>query len=722
MKDLKLLIIVTSLVVLATACSSQNTQNLPNTLPEDIGSSTAVVPTHTATNPPPTNTPIPQEATSESDGFPPLTFEEILEAGIDAGDWSETEGLIQILRYFVGETSADQIPGITNVVANAGSGILHKAVDYLNNPDTSAESRAELELVLGFLIPPQELLDAIREQRSFTSSALLVAFKPQPVIQNTDVCTDISWMELSEEEIEALASCYFYREKVINNIRLRVYYPYNWEGQEAGDAIINGTFDALGNSANTYSSFQALTVPAVDLIFSLDDIESFSGAQIPADLVSQECLLIFSRSALTDHSIPEFAQLVAHEMFHCVQESSFPNTNPYEDHSWWLEGTADYFSNLVYPGVNLEWDNLDYFDSYSTYTSVFDMDYENFVFFQYLGNKYSPEVLIDILMRISAAGGRAAQEAELAAVQGMADNFNRFVVEYLSKGIRDSGGGMISKSPSSTTGLKTIDDQGEVEFTVQPFTAMRFYVDYKQEKRFLQTANNPDDTQFSGAEYRVHRNIESWSDLPPEIRSECEKDVRYFFVITTTKDSYTAYDVNVTLVEQAECDPCLLGTWDVDPVSYAQAMEDLMSQVDIGGMSLDLIISGHEYLQFVTEGKVFTQREDFAITVNGIITTTIDGFGSGNYSANGEELTVTNFLDTADSVGISFFGSNDPAQFTGSFLNEGDTPQSQTVPYICEQDTMILTLPQLGDLLFNRVDKILPTPIPTEGPPDNPQP
>jgi hypothetical protein len=107
--------------------------------------------------------------------------------------------------------------------------------------------------------------------------------------------------------------------------------------------------------------------------------------------------------AFTDLNTDKYKQVVAHELFHCVQDYSFPNTKPYGTHSWWMEGSADYFSNLVYPQADLEWEFLNLFDSKSPNVSILDMTYENFVFFQFMGNKYSPEVLVDILMRVSAA-------------------------------------------------------------------------------------------------------------------------------------------------------------------------------------------------------------------------------------------------------------------------------------------------------------------------------
>ncbi len=735
MQNKNVFITIILLIAVGMACSTQgdNTQNNPST--DNAGDGAAPTPTATLTAP--TNTPLPEEESSEFGELPPMTFEEILAVGVDSGNWTEGEGLAQILKYFVGEIPQDSISGVSEVEELAGTGIIRLAGDYLNQPDIDPEIRAEIERLLNIMFPPQEVLDAISRQRSAAPSNELASSQPMLPRQTQAACQDLAGNGY-ENNASFLDTCYFYEEREIDGNILRIYYPDWWQGDEGREEVVAHTFDAMADGAILYSSFSDLTFKNVNLIFAIAQNGTTNGSQAYFDTENQACPVTMFPRAAESYSIQVYKQIVAHEMFHCVQDWSFPNTAPYGTHKWWLEGTAHYFSNLVYPEANREWTVLNWFDYLSTTEPIFNFTYENFAFFQFMGNKYSPEVLIDILKRVSAAGGQASQERVLAEVQGMDTNFNRFVVEFLSSGIQDSGGMKIKSSNSYSTDQRAIEEKGPVKFTIQPFVAMRFKVDYKQEKRFLQKELTQDEAQFSGVEDKLRGDINSWSDLPPEIRSECKKDVRYLYAITSVKDSYVNYDIDVTLAEKAECDPCLLGTWDVDPESYEAFMERIMEQVDTGGMVIDLKIGGHQYLQFVVEGKIYSQRDDFTITINDQVTTIINGFGSGSYSANGEEMTVSNFLDVTESVGMdigggqitytensasfSIFGMDYTDPNAGINLNEGNTPQTRTVEYVCEQDTMTITMPDYGDLLFNRVDKILPTPIPTPGSPDNPNP
>jgi hypothetical protein len=332
----------------------------------------------------------------------------------------------------------------------------------------------------------------------------------------------------------------------------------------------------------------------------------------------------------------------------------------------------------------------------------------------------------------------AGHRAALANVQGMEGNFNQFVVEYLSTGVLDSGGGRITTDPSKTTGTKPIKDKGEVQFTTGAFTATRYYADYEKEKRFLQSPIEEGNGSFSSVEYELHKIFNAWSSLPPEVRSKCKENVRYLFVVTTTGEGYYTHSANVTESEKAECDPCLLGTWDIDPDSYAEYMERIMAQ---SGESMDLAVSGHLYLQFQTNGIVISQREDLRMSFDNQVSTVINGNGSGKYSADGEELGVYSFLDITNSVGldygngqITYFNDNSQGSFSifgqtyaapgvgGVDLNAGNSPTSTSGEYVCKQDSLAITVPEYGELIFIRVDKILATPIPTPGSPDIPEP
>jgi hypothetical protein len=689
-----------------------NTAVVPTTSTPTATSTAASSPTATV----PLFTSTPAAEPEQTAALPPLAYEELLVAGVESGLWTEGEGLVLFLQYFVGGEPAGDIPQISEVADALGTGVIHMAWDYLNQADSDPAQMQEIVRLMRILSPPQEVLDATSKQVSLNTGAKMAAISRRPSTQNQTACTDFAGTGY-EGRFDPGVNCYHYVENELDGNIIRVYFPEWWQGDSAKENQVGLTLDALAKAALTYSQFSALTIKDIHVVFAILSNEDIAGLKGPFNTATQACPITMYPLAFEEYNAEQYRQMLAHEVFHCVQAWSFPGGTPHSAHKWWMEGSAEYFSNLVEPAANFEWRALEWFDYRSTYTSIFDLAYTNFAFFQFMGNQYSPDVLIDILKRVSAAGSRSSQEAALAGVQGMDVNFNRFVVEYLSTGILDSGGGRIFLSQNNLSGTKTIENEGELRFDVKPFVAMRYTVNYKEQKRYLQNVANNEDTQFSSVEFQQRRNIELWSDLPPEIRSECEKDVPYLFVMTTVKDHYTSYDLNVTKAEKAECDPCLLGTWDVDRIKYAALMEKIINQ---GGADIDLLVTGHLYLQFETNGKASTRRVDLTIIPNGIVSTTLNGSGDGNYTADGKQMTISNLVDNTTSAAINWFGFPGPDISTDSDLNEGNVAQTETAAYVCQQDSLTISLPEYGEMVFNRVDEILPTPVPTSASPSQP--
>ena len=744
MRHKKIFLFVFSLIALGIACSTFGGSNADNNSNGDPSNQNAA-PTPTATQSI-SDSSISSEEEQQQE-LPPVSYEEILQTGIETGLWTEEEGYLLILGYFTGEVSAEEIPGVEQVAVRTATGMIRQLHEFLQSQDISPEGRSELERLFRKISPPQEVLDLISEQRSASSSIKLAAIQQIPEIQTRTDCIEIADLGYDEDTLDRAAVCYYYREMQFSEHTFRIYYPFWWEGEGPYQDIVNNTFDAIMAAAGVYSGFQSLEIKDINLVFAIEEDPTAYAFQSPFDIDEQACPLTVFPDAIADNATEKYQQIIAHEMFHCVQDFSFPNTSPYDTHRWWLEGTADYFSNLVFPTANEEWGTLSNFNSKSTSQSIFEMAYENFVFFQFMGNKYSPQTLVNILQDISAAGAQSSQQTVLSNVPDIETNFNLFVVEFLSTGVADSGGGMITVAEAEKTGTKTISEKGEQSFSTKPFVATRYKVDYQKEKRFLQTDKELEGGSFSAAEYSWHKNLYSWSDLPPEVRSYCKEDLPYYFVVTTTESGNFEYIADVTLTEKAVCDPCLLGVWAVNNDSFEdyilRIMEDSGEMPDLNGAEIALEIEGRNYLEFKVEGKLNTRRDAFAIATGlsnteNWITTIIDSQGTGTYSADGEELKVFGLTDYVNSItaqvgGVPISMSQTPGATTVNIFGQtanvpgasgagiSDGPQQASASYVCGDETLTVDQPDYGELLFDRVDEILPTPIPTPGSPDLPQ-
>jgi hypothetical protein len=146
-----------------------------------------------------------------------------------------------------------------------------------------------------------------------------------------------------------------------------------------------------------------------------------------------------------------FKQVVAHEIFHCFQGKNIGvPSNYFHNHStsWWVEGTAEYFSNLVYPMANREWGSGREYFAFTTLTEQKSAP-STAIFFQYLetGAGINPvSILKEIKKQPLAHDPRGARSA-LATFSQLGDILHEFFQAFVDRNIVDTGGGTISGLP-----------------------------------------------------------------------------------------------------------------------------------------------------------------------------------------------------------------------------------------------------------------------------------
>lgn len=663
----------------------------------------------------------------------PLLFTsstDLLEAKIASGEWTEDEGLSILLKLLTGEIEFTDVSEIERVVDLDGTGIVRTANEYL-----SKEENLEIRRLLAKLFPTQASLDLISRKADPNSNigSSKIAMPIQQVSPQT--CEKMADNGFRDKFVEE-GSCYLYEQEIIDGYSYRVYYPYYWQGDEEKESLVTAAFQGLIDSVVVYSDFGRME--NINMMFSL-----LPDPKAPRTLAFQTyapkgvtCPLTLL-PASSNGTTAAFMQTIAHEVFHCFQDWNFV-TDGYSDNKWWLEGSAEYFSNVVYPDVNDEHGFLGQFDIRSLFNSLMDLSYENFIFFQHAANTYGNEAIISLLRSLGNANYTASA---LAAYDNMDTTFQDFVVGYTSTGIRDTDGSMIAPDEISAKKAVQIDKEGDHKFSTSAFIATRYIMNYKKELRFMQEPKEDQDGKYSTVKAKERRDPSKWSALPPELRSTCKNDLKYGLVMTTTQTSgdyeFTAV-VNKT--EKAECDPCLLGVWQIDNDSFENYILGLMeSQGGVEGIppgsDLLLEIEGSYLMEFKDEGEILSRRDRFSIT-SGItgypgFTTVIDSQGSGNYSTvDGKKL---DFLDMVDYVNqVQGYLNGAPISINmmpsgGTFSMFGQsaaTPgydntneeDALSVDYLCNEETMTVTHPEYGELLFIRVEKILPTPVPTMSP------
>lgn len=623
----------------------------------------------------------------------PVDLLEAVQHGVDRGLWTEPQGIAAALDGMTGRqpptpslTPDDVVtPGLTSLTARAN--------ELIEDPDTSEAHRELLSAAMTFFTPSQVILDAI----SVPSPRAISGLRGQgPEIIALD-CDDLETIGFDERA--GGEECLYFDERSVDGHRLRVYYPRSWYQDEDREVLIGATFDAMEASNRVYAQLapEQLTVGNINAVFSLTDAgwnqDAAATVWVPRE-GEDACPLVVFPTGSASRPIDEYQQLIAHEVFHCVQNLSLPA--PTAADKWWREGSATYFSNVVYPEVNYEHGFTGVFDGESLESPLTDLAYATTVFFQYFSNRRGNGATIELLDAVAGGGGLDA----LAEIDGIDELWQDFIVAFMADAVLDTGGGTVGggtlvKQPAiSVTGARPYDAE------TSQFVATRYLVEYEEEYRFTQS--HEEQPRHAAVEREKIRDHEAWTALPDEVRSECDEKEQYILVTTTTEDGGPDFRFEVGEAERADCDPCVLGAWDMRLNTFQAYMEEAIDQA--GGLPPggSFAIFGHYYFEFsgADSGRTIRlvrQPLSLISTLEGVgsFSSSAEGTDSGTYTADGETMRIS--ITGGSAVGTA--GGYQVSVFTD--------PAGVTVSYTCEDDILTISH-EYGTLAFDRIDAIPP--------------
>lgn len=413
---------------------------------------------------------------------------------------------------------------------------------------------------------------------------------------------------------------------IVGRGRYRVFYPYDRD--DAGfRPFLVAAAEALQDSVLMFRDFGR--VPAIILIMW----DGYSGTDSLAEVdnlhneIDEACPVVVYRDAtdgrfvfferrgpsiVESGSLDDFKQVVAHEIFHCFQGDelglqSIGNPRRTEDlyglgvSTWWVEGSAEFFSNVVYPRVNAEFGSV---RAYHTGVRIFDqtlggpdaIGYPTAAFFQHLANELDEARVVDILRGLPTEGEISDQAYALSGVAGMAGMFHRFGENIMGRGITDSGGGRLPVRQRAYPS-RTIETAGVYEFEVEHFTVNTWPLIFLEGRHFSVSVEGEDDN------LRVsHRNAfdgsSTWvPSFDRDLVTPCQSGDAYDLLVTSVDPDRRARVVKLRISvedesESPRCscarrvappDACLIGEWVADRDSFlrkvgAKAADDLSGE------------------------------------------------------------------------------------------------------------------------------------------------
>ncbi len=655
--------------------------------------------------PTPIATPAPPEPTPTATPAPetlPTDFVELLDAKIASGEWTEEKGLITLLKHFAGEIHMEDASLDRGLLETEGFGIMNLAVEYLKT-GTDEAAKAEITRLLNILVPSQAALDrySIPAEQANRRPAGLAA----PIRQRQD-CAAL-WAAGFPDTRATSFPCFMYGERSVAGQRFRVYYPLAWRDRGL-NATYENTLDAVAASLRAFQAYG--TIRPIYVVFTTlnhpTDLTTLAATYPEHFRPGEACPVIVYPEAL-NLTPGEFQQTIAHEVFHCFQSWNLREQvigAGYRSSKWWVEGAAEYFGNLVYPSVNDEYSFADSFAIRSKTEPLTEMDYENFIFFQHLGNRLGPAGVITFLRRMPVAPGSERQLAALAATPGIEDLWEEFARGVVDQTIRDSDGSL-ARIPESFSSVVTINGNHSVMLIGNPFVLARHRIVFRGEKQYaiVETSEGP------GRSAAQLRGTRAWRPMPATI-SNCSEREYLLYTLTTTPNAQRAVTLSATVNGDLSCDRCIFGQWRSTPESLLEYFRSVIPPSGGGSASVRVeAVTGAMVAEFREDGTAMAGYDNLRIhqtlvdtslsgsSVNADIFIQFSGTTSGTYNADGTNL-ITTFASGSERALVVTVETYANGQFMGRTtmsVRPEDFPLGASVPfrYTCTETTLTVWIP-----------------------------
>jgi hypothetical protein len=396
---------------------------------------------------------------------------------------------------------------------------------------------------------------------------------------------------------------------------------------------------------------------------------------------------------------------------------------------WWSEGSAEYFSNVVYPDVDYEYRFANAFDAQSATTPLYHMGYENFGFFQFLANRWGDNAVITFLESMPTTGGASDQQDRLAAWPGMQEVFHDFGKAYLDLNIPDTSGGTLPLTPTYDHIVEVPQGALHQEYSPAPFVLDRHELFFVDDTRFSVRRELVDGDGRDSANQGGRPG--AWGPLPPTVNTSCGEGEYLLLVTSAVPSGSPAGVVSIDtdgqpLEEGVDCEACLLGTWELDNSSYLFHMGGAWPLVAAslpsgGGDIVPTGVFGVMSLTFNEDGTAEGVQSDWGIAgkatgPDGAIEVAVmyNGTGQATWRVEVDEDTEERYLFFENGE----FGIISQLVFEGHSLDARPTGGSNDTvflsspqPYTCTNTTLTYNPDDpLGPIWFVRTSEVIEAP------------
>jgi len=350
-----------------------------------------------------------------------------------------------------------------------------------------------------------------------------------------------------------------------------------------------------------------------------------------------ECLITLWLLGPASHA-ERAGAVIAHELMHCVQFASLSAGQMSSASvggtsgggTWWMEGSADWFSTVALPAAPFIAGRVRAFDRASPRTALNLMTYDAYVFFAWMGGARGVESVMPFLHGMAESSVASAQQAAMRDALSAAD-WLKFAEDYLDRSIRDGQGVSIGSEPEEGETWTFAATRTE-RIAMEPFVLRRGHADFECGRWGVRA---------TPAEHHAAKPTDGrWGAFPARVEALDGATRRFRFAAMATAarrvDLQLSATQEVTCQECAgtrEIDQCLVGTWEMTNSGFAELVNPWMR----GKARLTEAVPNSTMV--LNEDRTFsnsiaggTSRIE---SRHGHARGTISGHGSGRWSAAG---------------------------------------------------------------------------------------
>lgn len=414
---------------------------------------------------------------------------------------------------------------------------------------------------------------------------------------------------------------------------------------------------------------------------------------------------------INDTTSAEMEQIVAHELFHCVQFGSLSAAQNRGGASWWVEGSAMLFANHVFPDLAPVLRRERKFrNSIETQTPIHRMAYEALYPFLFYNEQAGIGGLLPLLRSMPTSAGDSHQIRALNAMMAP-EQWLQFARDVDDGKIRYINGEQADFGDRVSGETWTIDRSKTVRRTLKPFVLSYGWTDYQ-----CGLWGNSLQPAASNLSVRKHDD-DRWLPWPAETDCREKGSERYRVAAIQTESANVGLALQADrriacescLGEESVIDMCLVGSWEQTGGGPWEWLKNTVrmpiTRDNVGMVRVTMNDDGTMMTAPVNVDVQFTERDDGHIS-QGTYSGTIAP-SAGRWSASGGRINAC--FDGGGQMQGTLIARGDDVVKSGPFSVPGYAGEEGSASYSCTDTTLRTEIPMSrGGILWYEFRRTTP--------------